>query len=164
MNILLSLLPLLLTFSTPAQEAKKTSPPKDGEYLKGIYIPKDLDDCLRQFDKNWSQEMKDTFKKTSEDLITRKYTVLQEWMMDNWGLWGESRLRKYFHTFGMYHPEDMASMILISYHRHINGKEIRLADQIQFYRDYWQLKERSRPDITPEKLREEVRKQEKKND
>jgi hypothetical protein len=159
MKALTGILLLALTLPAWAQEAKKPAQEKkDVEYIHGIYIPKDLDDCLTQFDKNWSDSMKTTFKMVPEDILTRKFATLQEWITNNWGLWGESRLRQYFHRFGMYHPEDMASMILISYHRHLNGQEIRLADQIQFYRDYWRLKERSRPDITPEKLREEMRK------
>jgi hypothetical protein len=152
----------LLAFgeAASAQTAPAANAPKEGERLNGIYIPKDLDDCLLQFSSSWSDSMKTDFRKTPEANVLRRYYVIHEWIMDNWGLWKESRLAQYFHNFGMYHPEDMASMILISYHRQANEKELKLKDQIQHYRDYWKTQERSRPDITPEMMQPKEKKEE----
>jgi hypothetical protein len=39
---------------------------------------------------------------------------------------------------GIGHPEDMSGIILDSYHRHLNNKEIKLDEQIKFYKNYWE--------------------------
>lgn len=146
---------LLFSISGFAQTATASAakkPEKKGEYIRGLYIPKDLDDCLVQFSTSWSDSMKNAFKKVPENLLLQKYSTLHEWLMNNWGLWEDSRLSKYFYEFGMYHPEDMAGMILISYHREVNKEELKVSEQIEHYRDYWKVKERSRPDIVPDKV------------
>ena len=60
------------------------------------------------------------------------------WMRNNWRLWGGSRLSKYFNELEINHPDDMSGIILVSYHRHINNKDIKLQEQIKYYQDYWE--------------------------
>jgi len=59
------------------------------------------------------------------------------WMRNNWGLWRGSRLSKYFNEMGVFHPDDMSGIILVSYHRYLTGNEIKLEEQIKYYQDYW---------------------------
>jgi uncharacterized C2H2 Zn-finger protein len=59
-------------------------------------------------------------------------------MRNNWQLWGGSRLSKYFNDKGIYHPDDMSGIILDSYHRNLNGQEIKLDEQVKYYQDYWE--------------------------
>jgi hypothetical protein len=59
------------------------------------------------------------------------------WMRNNWQLWGGSRLSKYFNSLEIYHPDDMSGIILVSYHRYLNNKDIQLDEQIKYYKDYW---------------------------
>jgi hypothetical protein len=56
-------------------------------------------------------------------------------MRNNWQLWGGSRLSKYFNQMGIYHPEAMSGIILISYHRYLRNEEICLDEQIKYYQD-----------------------------
>lgn len=120
---------------------------KPGQYMNGIYIPKDLDDCMDQFKRNWSDTMKVAFRKTPENQVLRKYSIVSDWLIANWGLYNDSRLVDYFNNFGLFHPEDMASIILLCYHRDLSGEELKLGQLIRHYKDYWKLQERSRPDI-----------------
>ena len=47
------------------------------------------------------------------------------WMRNNWGLWGGSRLQKYFREKGIGDPEEMSSVILFLYWDWLHGnKEI----------------------------------------
>ena len=106
--------------------------------LRGIYIPKDLEDCFKQIDSFWSDSTKTQVKNWSESEFSAKsHFGLGLWMRNNWQLWGGSRLSKYFNDLGIYHPDDMSGIILISYHRYLSGEEIKLEDQIKFYQDYW---------------------------
>jgi hypothetical protein len=59
------------------------------------------------------------------------------WIRNNWRLWGGSRLSKYFNDLGIFHPDDMSGIILNSYHRFLLGQDIKLDDQIDYYKDYW---------------------------
>ena len=58
-------------------------------------------------------------------------------MRNNWGLWGGSRLSKYFNKIGIYHPDDMSAIILESYRRNLQGEAIDLESQVDFYQEYW---------------------------
>ena len=45
------------------------------------------------------------------------------WMRNNWGLWGGSRLQKYFTDKGVTHPEGMSSVILFYYWDWLQGRK-----------------------------------------
>ena len=54
------------------------------------------------------------------------------------GLWQENKLTKWFNNKNIHHADDMSSIILTSYHRKNNGKDIDLDEQVQYYIDYWE--------------------------
>jgi len=59
-------------------------------------------------------------------------------LRNNWGLWDEnSELYKYFKEMGLFHADDMSSVILKSYHRYKNGKDQKIDEQIKRYQEYW---------------------------
>ncbi|HEU5289504.1 MAG TPA: DUF6794 domain-containing protein, partial [Cyclobacteriaceae bacterium] len=60
------------------------------------------------------------------------------WMRNNWGLWTNSELKKTLIDSGFVHPDDMSTAILKSYHRHLHGKPLKLAEEAARYRAYWQ--------------------------
>ncbi len=106
--------------------------------LRGIYIPKDLEDCFKQIDSFWDDSTKVEVKQWKEDeLSSRAHLGFGMWMRNNWQLWGGSRLSKYFNDLGIYHPDDMSGIILDSYHRYLTGNDIKLEEQIKYYQDYW---------------------------
>jgi hypothetical protein len=101
------------------------------EYLKkiqkdtidGIYIPKNLIDCFNQLDQILST--KDIVE--IRNLPNREETIkyhhgLGTWIRNNWGLWGGSRLKKYFTNNGFNNPDDMSSYILENYYDFLNKK------------------------------------------
>jgi hypothetical protein len=106
--------------------------------IDGVYIPKDLEDCFKQIDSFWSDSTKLKVKNRTEDEFTGKaHFGFGMWMRNNWRLWGGSRLSKYFNELGIDHPDDMSGIILNSYHRYLNSKEINLNEQILKYKEYW---------------------------
>ena len=95
------------------------------EYLKktekdsinGVYIPKDIKDCFITLDSLLSQSDIDTIKA----LPNREETILYHhgfgtWIRNNWGLWGGSRLQKYFLERDIKHPDSMSALILEYYY------------------------------------------------
>ena len=106
--------------------------------IRGVYIPKDLEECFKQIDSFWDDSTKVKVKQWTEDEFSSKaHMGFGMWMRNNWQLWGGSRLSKYFNDLGIYHPDDMSGIILDSYHRYLTGKDIKLEEQIKFYQDYW---------------------------
>ncbi|WP_282016573.1 DUF6794 domain-containing protein [Marinifilum flexuosum] len=118
--------------------------------IRGVYIPKDLEDCFRRINEFWADSTKTEIKSWTEDEFTgRTHIGFGRWMRNNWQLWGGSRLSKYFNEKGVSHPDDMTGIILDSYHRHLNGKEIALEKQIEYYQIYWKVNSAPSKDIYP---------------
>ncbi len=118
--------------------AKEDSVRFTTDSLRGIYIPKDLEDCFKQIDSFWDDSTKIKVKQLTEDVFSaRVHHGFGMWMRNNWQLWSGSRLSKYFNDLGIYHQDDMSGIILDSYHRYLTGKDIKLEEEIKFYQDYW---------------------------
>ena len=65
--------------------------------LSGIYIPKDLDDCIKQINSFWPDSTKAKLRLLTEREFTgRLHHGFGMWMRNNWHLWAGSRLSKYF--------------------------------------------------------------------
>lgn len=107
----------------------------------GIYIPFDLNDCFTQIDGFLCDSENNRIKNVTEsEFLSGAHFGFGLWMRNNWGLWRGSRLSKYFNKLGIYHPDDMSSIILVSYHRYLLGQELMITEQIQYYMDYWKSK------------------------
>ena len=107
--------------------------------IQGVYIPKDIDDCIKQINKLLNDSTKlGVTRMTENEFSSSTHFGLGLWMRNNWQLWGGSRLSKYFNELGIFHPDDMSGIIIDSYYRHLNKKDIKLDEQIQYYKDYWE--------------------------
>jgi hypothetical protein len=50
----------------------------------------------------------------------------------------ESSLVQYFNSMGIEIYSDMSSIILFSFHRYLNGRDIRLHDLVECHKRYWE--------------------------
>lgn len=104
---------------------------------KGIYIPKDIDDAIIQLDYMISDSAKARYKGYNEnEFIGMSLLSLGRYIRNDWQLWNGSRLTKYFNGLGIYNAEDMSGIIIKSYLRHLQMKEINLHQQIQECKNY----------------------------
>lgn len=103
------------------------------------YIPKDLDDALSYLNCTWSDKDKEEFKsKNEKDAVTELHMGTGQGIRNEWGLWkGKNALYRFFKTKGIFHPDDISSIILTSFHRQLNNTDINLDSQIKYYKDYW---------------------------
>jgi hypothetical protein len=100
--------------------------------INHIYIPANVEDCFEQLNKLLSFTDKKEFADVREEQAIGRYHMgLGLWMRNNWVLWGGSRLSHYFNELGVTHPEGMSSVIIISYHRYLNKKDIRLEELLR---------------------------------
>lgn len=123
--------------------------------INGNYIPKILDDCFIQINSFWNDSTKIQVKNWEEKEFTANaHFGFGMWIRNNWRLWGGSRLSKYFNDMGIYHPDDMSGIILVSYHRYLNNKEIKLEEQVKYYQDYWEKSKKAELNTKQEEFSE----------
>ena len=139
---------LILIISNPDLQAQNKKSKKEikQEYresvqkdsIEGVYIPIDLNDCFKQLDSFWADSIKIQIREMSEDEFTAKsHFGIGLWMRNNWRLFGGSRLSKYFIDLSIFHPDDMSGIVLTSYHRYLLGQDIKLEEQVSYYKEYW---------------------------
>ncbi|HEU4389873.1 MAG TPA: DUF6794 domain-containing protein, partial [Blastocatellia bacterium] len=120
-----------------AERRKEFARRRTLESIDGIYIPRDLGDCLLELDKRLSEIDKHEMRALAErDDMILYHLGLGMWMRNNWGLWGGSRLQKYFADKGVSHPDEMSSIVLFHYYDWLNGKKDTWIE--------WEARQRSR--------------------
>jgi len=128
----------LLIIQNGLGQSKNEIPISQRDSINGVYIPKDLKDSFSQINIFWSDSVKIKVKAMKEsDFVNNSHFGFGMWMRNNWGLWKGSRLFKYLNEKGLNHPDDVSSVILTSYHRHLNNRNLKLRNQIKGYKDYW---------------------------
>ncbi|OMP29730.1 DUF6794 domain-containing protein [Mangrovimonas sp. DI 80] len=123
---------LLFAFGTVSSQ-------DDCKEYKENYIPKNLKDAIEYLDCEWSESDKTEFKDKEESYaVTELHFGTGQGIRNGWGLWkGKNRISKFFKSKGIFHPDDMSSIILTSFHRKLNEKPIDLKTQIEYYKNYW---------------------------
>lgn len=86
------------------------------------YIPKNLGESFIELDKFVPEVQQNDMKALKDGKGMIEYHFgLGMWMRNNWGLWGGSRLQKYFTDRGTAHPDDMSSVVLFYYWHWLRG-------------------------------------------
>ena len=99
------------------------------EEINGVYIPKDLDDAFSELDRLSDPVGIARFKSAPDSMIEKTHFGLQKWVQLNWGLDDGSRLSHYLKLKGISYPDDMAWIIVLTYHRYLNGKPLMLEEE-----------------------------------
>jgi len=106
------------------------------ETLNGVYIPKNLDDAMRELDKRVSSEAREKFKSIPEENVCSvMHNRLGQWMIHNWGFYGGSRLSHYLRSAGVTYPDDMADFLILAYHRRQHEKPIPVRELATEFRE-----------------------------
>ena len=113
--------------------------------LNGIYIPKDLFDAFRQLDKLMDEDAKKMFMSYTDEEVDRKtHGTLGVWLEHKWSMSEGSRLSEYFRKMKVPHYDYMIGIIITSYHRYLHGKDLKMKEQVLYFRDLWNEKQRER--------------------
>jgi len=101
------------------------------EYIYGVYIPKDLGDAFISLNKLIDEDTRIEFKNAPEEIVARKlHFSFGRWMIYNWGFYEGSRLSHYLNEVGVYHPDDMARFLIITYHRNLNRRQLNVKELV----------------------------------
>jgi hypothetical protein len=105
------------------------------ESMDGVYIPRNIKECMSQLDKDWSPELKDKFRKDSID----ESLEVDIWrsIRNSWGLCCHSRLAKYFNDNGISSAELAGQIVLACYKRHLLGLPLDSDREIRKARKRW---------------------------
>ena len=121
----------------PTRPKYAVHPTPDPSAPFGVYIPKDLHDAFIELERMMDPQFLAEFQSGTEAKLVKYHFGLGLWTRNNWALWKGSRLTSYFANLGIHHPDDMSSIIMVSFHRHLNGKPIKLDEQVRYYQAYW---------------------------
>lgn len=100
--------------------------------------PKNIDECIIQLDTCTNDTIKDWIKCVTEiEYLTVLHHGFGMYLRNNWGLWGKSELTKHFNSLGIFHPDDMSSIILECFHQFINTKNYSVEEKTEYYINYW---------------------------
>jgi hypothetical protein len=101
------------------------------EMINGVYIPVDLDDAFSELVRLSDPKGLAAFKEAPEDSIRRKlHFGLGRWMLINWGFEEGSRMSHYMKGRGVSHPDDMAEVIIVTWHRNLNKQPLKFEEEV----------------------------------
>lgn len=104
------------------------------EKINGRYIPKDVDDAIKELDKLVDMVGKAKFKAQPEEMAVRKvHFSFGRWMILNWGFYEGSRLSHYLRGLGITYPDDMATALMTWYHRHLLARPLDIEDLAKLF-------------------------------
>lgn len=107
--------------------------------------PIDIAESIIQLDTCTNDTIKEWVKCTTQDeYVSTLHHGFGMHLRNTWGLWAESELAKKFNSLGIYHPDDMSSIILRCFHQYVNTGNYSINDKVEYYKAYWEkLKEKS---------------------
>lgn len=79
------------------------------------------------------QEVEQIKRAAPEELSDKEYFLKNK----AWSLWTDTPLTDYFRDLGIYHPDDMGSIIFTSFQRFLNNEEMQLDKQIKHFQTFW---------------------------
>src|SRR5215217_2739874 len=113
----------------------KPPPPRLGAWtLDRQPVPRTLDEALVALEHGLRDGTIARLRIDEEDIAIRLVPTLGRWMQDHWGLATDGALERYFQQLGLERPDDMAAVILTSLWRELHFRQIRLEEQIAWYR------------------------------
>ena len=121
----------ILNAQTPAEYEANYAKRITQEVINGVYIPIDLEDAYAELNRLSDPSGLGAFKSSPEDTIRRKlHFGLGRWILINWGLEDGSRISHYLKGKGISVPDDMVRVIIVTWHRYLNGRPLKLEEEI----------------------------------
>lgn len=106
---------------------------------KKIIAPTNLEEAISYFQQTWTKQELELFRLKDESTaladvhLSAGMWVRNEWVRGNRNI----AFTQYFNDSGIYAPDDISSIVFISLHRRLNGKDIELSQQIEQHKQYW---------------------------
>lgn len=119
-----------VTGQTPAEFQANYAKRIKLEMINGVYIPIDLEDAFSELNRLSDAKGISNFKNAPDSLIAKSHFGLVKWVQLNWGLDEGSRFSDYLKRKGISLPDDMARVIVLMYHRKLNGQPLMFEEEV----------------------------------
>lgn len=100
-------------------------------------IPETLYECFIVLDDMNIGDVDAWLKDNEDDALARSHHGVGVWIRNHWGLWHGGKLKEWFESVEVKHPDDMSGIILTAYHRIKNNKELKIEELIDYYVEYY---------------------------
>lgn len=174
MNIRAIIIPLLLMSAAvttgqtddPSQQMATTERSFQEQYqrnvkktrLNGVYIPADLQEAFDELSALAEGGGVEKFRSAPEEVIARRlHFGLGRWISVNWNLEEGSRYEYYLKQQGLVRVDDMIQYTIVSWHRHLLGKEQQSKERIKAYQEQLEAELDTRR-VRTQVVKEETRK------
>lgn len=108
------------------------------QHLSNNVIPEILRKEFQELESKLSSEETADFKnETDFDKIYDPSHKVGRLISTKWRDPESSSLVQYFNSMGIEIYSDMSSIILFSFHRYLNGRDLRLHDLVECHKSYW---------------------------
>jgi hypothetical protein len=105
--------------------------------------PQNLEECFEWLKTNVTGYQE--FAAMSEQDICIMHNGIGRWIRNTLGFWEDydkpadkkRPLVKWFNNMGVIHPDDMSSMLLTCFHRHLNNKELCIEEEADACVQFW---------------------------
>lgn len=109
--------------------------PEEGEPVSGYAVPQSLSHAILQLDANLDEETKEKvlFYANAEGRELSQYEILESAgyghlgigasIRNQWGLWSDSRLKRWFLWRAVIHPDDMSGVVLDEFIEHLRDED-----------------------------------------
>lgn len=106
--------------------------------IKGVYIPKNIDECMIHLDLLLdSASKKEIDGLQSENQMYNYHFSLGRQLRNYWGIWAGSRIYKYFEKYGYQEPDGISGIILRAYFKHRHKKKVDIEEVIDEDNNYF---------------------------
>jgi len=107
---------------------------------KEIQIPQTLDQAVAHVKEKIAKFVKEEFAKgkNENEIANSMHFGLGKFIRNHWGLWsGDSLLFKELSSLGLFHADDMSSLVLKCAVLDLNNKDRDVSGIVNHYREYW---------------------------
>jgi hypothetical protein len=99
--------------------------------------PRNLDEAITALERDLPASDLQIIKDMRDDETYKLHDSVGRWIRNEWALWDNGPLVKWFHEAGLGHADDMSGVILTCLWCDMHTVPRNLAQQIAHYRQYW---------------------------
>lgn len=111
--------------------------------------PNDLEDAIGILKVFYKKALLECMDMTERQFSARSHHMAGTFIRNEWHLWWHENNKipswptekpiivKWFNDLGITHADDMSGIILTSLFRSLKGEDIKLDDQIEYYKNHW---------------------------
>ena len=99
---------------------------------------KEAIDILTDF-LSWEEDIKFLKENDEKTILANMHHSLGRQIRNEWGLWQpDSEIYQWFKERGIFHADDMSSIVIISFVRILKKQPINLKEQLKKHKDFWE--------------------------